>query len=152
MHIENEDFNKFHKGILEPKKLVYVFEHIEKCDYCAERFMNIESEDRLEAPAYLKENIIKRTQMLDVKAQVQIKTTSKQVQLLLYGLKTTAAVLGALFLLFSVGQIKTTNYMEYVNNSKATTSLSNQLSEKSNYVVHVMNQYSNQIVNGGFNQ
>ncbi|MFA9375188.1 MAG: hypothetical protein ACERKZ_00395 [Lachnotalea sp.] len=153
MHIEIEDLTKFQKGLLEPEKLIMVFEHIEKCNYCAEQLMNLEAEEIIQAPSYLKDRIIKRTQLIDVKAEVKIKETSKKIQLFLYGLKTTAAVLMALLLLFSVGQIKTMDYSsEYLNNTKVTSSLSNQLQEKSNDVASMMNQLSNRIVNGGLNQ
>lgn len=152
MHIENKDLDKFQKGILEPEKIVYILEHTGKCDYCADRLMNIESQELIQAPAYLKDKMIKRTQMLDVKAEVQIKTTSRNVQLFMYGLKTTAAVLGALLLLFSVSQLETTDYMEHVNKTEASANWSSQLYEKSNDVVDIMNQFSNRIINGGLNK
>ncbi len=148
MHIENEELEKLKKGILEPNRLVCVLEHIEKCDYCADQLMNME-EEIMTAPAYLKDKMIKRTQMLDVKAEIQIKATSKRTQLFLYGLKTTAAVLGALFLLFTVGQVENASNIECVNKTVSTANLSNQLNEKSNYIANIMNQYSNQIINGG---
>lgn len=152
MHIEDEELKKLQKGILEPDRLVYVLEHITTCDYCTDKLMNLEVEEIIPAPAYLKDKMIKRTQMLDVKAEIQIKTTSKQAQLFMYGLKTTAAVLGALLLLFSVGQFKTTSNIELMNKTVSTISWSNQLNEKSNYVANIMNQYSNQIINGGLSK
>jgi hypothetical protein len=151
MHIEEEDLKKYHQGLLEPEKLLDLLEHTKTCSYCADRLMNIEDKDIMKAPAYLKENLIKRTKMLDVKAEVQIKITSKKVQLLMYSLKTTA-VLGALLLLFSVSNMKTTEYIENRNQMEATSNFSNQLLEKSNYVVNIMNDFSNQIVNGGMNR
>jgi len=152
MHIENEELVQFQKGDLDSVRMVELLEHIANCDYCADKLINMESQELMPAPVYLKDQMIKRTQMLDVKAEIHIKTTSKQVQLLLYGLKTTAAVLGALLLLFSVGQIRTAGNIEDVNHVEVTTSLGNQLNEKSNFVADIMNQYSNQIINGGFNK
>lgn len=151
MHIQDEEFNKFHEGVMEPERIVYILEHTKNCDYCAERLMNMNSDEMLVTPTYLKDKMIKRTQMLDVKAEVQIKATSKNIQLLLYGLKTTAAVLGALLILFSVGHINTSNYIETLD-TNITSSWCDKLYDKSNNVVDMMNEYSNKIINGGLNR
>lgn len=152
MHIQDEEFRKFHEGVMEPDRIISILEHTKDCDYCAERFMNMKSDEMLVTPNYLKDKMIKRTQMLDVKAEVQIKATSKNVQLLLYGLKTTAAVLGALLLLFSVGHINTTNYVETVNKTNISSNWSDKLFDKKDSIVETMNKYSDEIINGGLNK
>jgi hypothetical protein len=152
MHIEDEDLIKFHRGKLVQDKLLFILEHTKQCTYCAERLMSIEIEEGLKAPAYLKNNLIKRTHMPDVKTEVQVKKASKNVQLFMYSLKTTAAVLGALILLFSAGNIKIVNYFENINLELITVSWGNQLDEKTNQITNIMNNLSNVIVNGGLDK
>jgi hypothetical protein len=150
MHIEKKEMQQLHKKNIEEVERIKLLEHISHCDYCANLWMEVEmEEDGLQAPSYLKSQMMQRVQMLDVKTEVKIKTTSKQVQLLLYGLKTTAAVLGALLILLSVGQISVMKHVGVNEQTRVTEGVSNTLSEKSNSIADMLQQYSNQIIDGG---
>lgn len=149
MHIKEEDLRRFHQSTLKPDEVVTVLKHIETCTFCAERLMEMESDSCIHAPSYLKDQLITRTQMVDVKTKVHMKTISKQVELLLYGLKTTAAVIVALILLFSVNTIRIKDVMDIRNELIISFDCSSQLYEKSNRLVDVMSHFSNRIVDGG---
>lgn len=152
MHIEQEVLKRFHEGLLQTDELITVLEHTQTCSFCAEKLMKIDTDDVVQAPAYLKDSIMKRTQMPDIKAKVQIRTTSKRAELFLYSLKTTAAVLGALILLVSVSYVNTSDMMMDQNNKRSESfTIGEQLHEKSNEVVNIMNYFSNRIINGGRN-
>jgi hypothetical protein len=151
MHIEDQVFKRFHVGVLDTEELITVLEHIETCSYCADKLMKIDSGDMEQAPVYLKDNIIKRTQMPDIKAKVKISSTSKKVELLVYSLKTTAAVLGALILLVSISYVNTSSVMHHPDKVSTSVNWGSELHEKSNEVVNIMNNFSNRIINGGKN-
>lgn len=151
MHIDDKVLQNYHKGILETKELVEVMEHIETCSFCADRLMSIEEEDIIQSPRYLKETILKRTQMPDVKINIHMRNTSKKAELFQYSFKTTAAVIGALILLFSISYVNTSNVMERKERVSVSSNLGGQLYEKSNKVIHNINCFSNEIINGGRN-
>lgn len=145
MHVEKKDLEAFQKNELGSDEYLDVLEHIKSCDYCAEKLVYLE-EEPMKAPLYLKGQILERTQMLDVQATVQIKKTSKSIQLLLYSLKTVTAVAGALLILFTVSRIDTDITFEKINIAGKIT---NKLVEGSNQALNFINEFSNQIVNGG---
>lgn len=168
MHIESERLIAYSNNkIVDIKELIDILEHIGTCDYCAGLLAEIESdvkEDELHimAPKYLKAQIIERSEKLDIKAEITVKKTSKNMQLLIYSLKTTAAVIGALILLFSVSNINMDysipqkqqiereyqgkeNYNEEIN-------ISRKIAEKSNEISNTINDISNIILNGGSKQ
>lgn len=152
MHIEEEVLQRFHEGKLEPDEMILVLEHVGECSFCADKLMQIEEENQLKAPAYLKNNVISRTQMVDIKAKTVLKNTSKKAELFLYGLKTTTAVLGALILLFSISYFTNINGIEgWREEVNVSANLGSELFEKSNEIVSGMTDFSHQIINGGRN-
>ena len=146
MHIEKEVLEGFQKNQLETVKYVQVLEHMKLCDYCAENLASLEEENLIKAPRYLKDQIVNRAGMPDIQAAVQLKNTSKNVQILLYGLKTATAVAGALLLLFAVTRMEDAGTFDRIN---ITNEFSGRLSERGNHIVDFMNEFSNQIINGG---
>jgi len=152
MHIEKKVLDAFQKNELESAEYIQVLEHIKSCDYCAENLASLEEESTIQAPQYLKDQIVNRARMLDVQATVQrnkmfrLKKTSKNVQLLLHSIKTATAVAGALLILFAVTRMENVGMFE---KTYITEEFSGRLSEGSNNVVDFMNEFSNQIINGG---
>lgn len=146
MHIQENIMKEFLDGKLEAEQLLEVLEHMEICDYCAEALTTISDAQTLNAPRYLKDQIINRTQMVDIQAVEQIKKTSKKMSLLLYTLRTTTAVAGALLILFAVGRME--NY-EMHKPLELTSEVSARLSKGSDQAVSFINDFTNQIINGG---
>jgi len=127
---------------------------------------SIETDQMLTAPKYLKENIIKESQKTGV--QIAQKTTkfSVKVELLLYGLKISAAVVGAIFLLGVIdlnqsmvnpGQYvtqshETQSYKTVEESTKASNERANKiakhLNQKSNAVSSRLNEFSNNLIGG----
>lgn len=64
--------------------------------------VNLPSEVSKKAPAYLKDQIMERSSRPDVRTAAAVHQTSKNMQLFYYSLKTAAAVLAALLLLFAL--------------------------------------------------
>lgn len=152
MHIDEEVLKKFQKRSLGSEELIEVLKHLETCSFCTDRWMEIEDEEMVLAPSYLKEDILKRVHKADVQVNIHLKKTSKKAELFYYSLKTTAAVLGALILLISISYVNTSNrIMDYKDRALTSTSISEQLNEKSNEVVNIMTYFSNRIINGGKN-
>ena len=152
MHIDDEVLKKFQKGTLDSKELIEVLEHLETCSFCTDRWMNLEKEEMIQSPSYLKEDILKRVHKADVQVNIHIKKTSKKTELFFYSLKTTAAVLGALILLISISYVNTTERLtDYKDKASPSVSISEKLNEKSNEIVNIMTYFSNQIINGGKN-
>ena len=124
------------------KTLLEAFEH----DCCDEILAHLSDPQIRPAPKYLKEQIINRTQMPDMQISRQIMQTSARINLLRYTLRTTAAVAGALLILFTVGRLE--NYIIrtpfYI-----TTKISVKISNGSNQALDFINAFSSQIVNGG---
>lgn len=168
MHIERERLIAYSKNeITDTKELIDILEHISTCDYCADLIAGIESDLQeaqlnISAPRYLKGQIIERSNKLDVRAEITVKETSKNMQLLIYSLKTTAAVIGALILLFSVSNInmdysipqKQQIEKEYQEKEKYNEeiNISRKIAEKSNKISNTINEISNMILNGGSKQ
>lgn len=59
-----------------------------------------------EPPAYLKEEILQRTQQMDVQMAANVKERSLQMQLFLYSLKVGLAVMSSIFLLMLTNNVQ----------------------------------------------
>lgn len=151
MHIEDEKLKQFSQGTLETDEIIKLLEHMKDCSYCTEQFMQIEENNQMKAPVYLKDNILNRTKMPDIKVKTQLKVVSKKTELFFYSLKTTAAVVCALLLLFSVSYVNQSNVLEQQQRVSVSSDIGSKLYEKSNDIVHIMNYFSNRIMNGGRN-
>lgn len=124
----------------------------EMTDAELERFIQlIENEAMLTAPRNLKENILGESKQLGTKIVKQSKTLSVKMQLLLYSLKISAAVVGAIFLL-GVIQIDSSQIAQAVNKpikgqKESTLSVTETLNEKSNAVSNALNNFSSSLIN-----
>lgn len=146
MHIEEKTLEAFEKNELSPSEYIQTLEHVMTCDYCAEKLASLEEKEPLQAPGYLKDQILHRTSMLDVQAAVTIKKTSKHIQFLLYSLKAATAVVGALLILLAVTRAEDAGTFEKSIN---TTEFTSRLSQGGNKAIDYISEFSNQIFNGG---
>ncbi len=111
----------------------------------------IENDAMLTAPRRLKENILDESMQLATKIVKKSNTISIKMQLLLYSLKISAAVAGAIFLL-GVIQIDSSLIAQAVNKpikeqKETTQSVTETLSEKSNAVSSALNNFSSNLIN-----
>lgn len=152
MHIEANVFKRFQKGTLSTEETIEVLEHLDTCSFCSQRWMEIDEEEIMQAPTYMKEDILKRVHRADVQVNIHLRKTTKKTELFFYSLKTTVAVFGALILLFSISHVNTFDRtMDYRYKASAPTSFSEKVNEKSNELVNIMTNFTNQIINGGKN-
>lgn len=125
-HITKEQFCDWLAGELPPDKEAEFLGHIGNCTFCAGQFANwmesppqdfarqVEFPPQISAnqreapdpPAYLKEEILQRTQQIDVQMTVCVKERSRQMQLFMYGLKVGMAVVTSIFLLILTTDIQ----------------------------------------------
>lgn len=105
-HITKQQFCSWQEGTLEEQEEAEFLGHIGTCTFCAGQFGSwmeegVQREEIIvpKPPKYLKEEILSRTQQMDIQAAVRIKQTSKQVQLMMYSLKVGFAVAASIFLL-----------------------------------------------------
>lgn len=98
-HISDADFILFQQNLMNQTEKVKFLEHINTCDYCAEHFATLMSEDIIIAPRDMKANILKATKRPEVQIAKKAKETSKQMQLFWYSLKVGTATVCALLLL-----------------------------------------------------
>lgn len=145
---------------IEKKPMEILNEHENPCliidrkmtDAELERFIQmIENEAMLTAPRNLKENILDESKQLGTKIVKQSKTLSVKMQLLLYSLKISAAVVGAIFLL-GVIQIDSSQIAQTINKpikgqKESTLSVTETLNEKSNAVSNALNNFSSSLIN-----
>lgn len=138
----------------EEKELLDFLEHLSSADSGWEDPEQTLKEARSlrPAPAYLKEQILERSQMPDVKLEQSAKATSKQIQLFFYSLKTAAAVGIALLLLSTVSNVDMTAVSQPYPSSAEDTSISRkfgeQIRENNNKVAGYLNQISNYLLRG----
>ncbi len=105
-----------------------------------------------EPPAYLKEEILRRSRQIDVQASIHIKETSHKVQLLMYSLKVGLAVMASIFLLmvtsnfqnleFDMTQIQQEQRANSESDSKEP-GLTDTLKQKSGEISLFLNNLSN---------
>ncbi|MGO5051484.1 anti-sigma factor family protein [Lachnospiraceae bacterium LCP25S3_G4] len=150
MHVEQLTLQRFLEGTLNTEQYMEVLEHIAECEYCAEEIAVVEmQESRVKAPAYLKEQILTRSQAPDIQAAIRAKKTSKKMQLFYYSAKTATAVIGALLLLIAVTQANTTDRINYKKEPHKIEEVTGKIKESSNQLAGFINEFSNQLINGG---
>jgi hypothetical protein len=98
-HISQSEFYAFKHNYMNQKDKEKFLEHICSCDYCADQFAAVMSEEIMEAPRDMKMNILKATKRPEVQLAIMAKETSKKMQLFIYSLKVGAATAVALLLL-----------------------------------------------------
>lgn len=115
-HITREAFCDWLAGEMELSQEEAFLGHIGSCTFCSGQFadwMEESQESSLEQmelphepPAYLKEEILQRTQQMDVQMAVHVKEKSQQMQLFMYSLKVGLAVMTSIFLLMLTANIR----------------------------------------------
>lgn len=105
-HLTTQILFNFNQGNLSNEDYMTVLTHISDCERCAGLFADsFKAADTLTAPHYLKDNIME--QVLHTKDAEKLVTSallrksSINRQWLLYSLRVSAAMLGALFIIFS---------------------------------------------------
>lgn len=151
------------------EETIAFLEHMKHCDYCMEHMLyQEESFPEIQAPSYLKDQILTKADTPSVKADRTIHTASYRMQLLLCGLKTATGILMALLLLFSVTEVdfagitheftvqkelssrepyvpqKSPNYLQDFSRK-----VNRNLNEGSDALAGYLYEFSNKIINGG---
>lgn len=168
MHISREELDKFRDNSMNTQEMIAFLEHMDQCNYCLAQML--EEEDSLpavQAPVYLKEQILTKATTPAIRAGKTVHTASYRMQLLYCGLKTAVGVMTALFLLFSVTKV---DFAGLVSTASITTELperiympekhpdylgdfsrkiSHELTESSRALTGYLNDFSNKIINGG---
>jgi anti-sigma factor RsiW len=150
MHINEETLQKFLDGTLPPDKLLQTLEHLDTCEYCREALAALEADTgEVQAPAYLKQQIQERVRRPDVQTALQVKKTTKQLQLFYYSMKTAAGVIGALLILLAVSKADLLPTVTYREPPSVTTQIPERIYEKGNQVTDWLKDITNKLVNGG---
>lgn len=148
MHVDKDLLQQFFDGELELQDSAKVLEHIGRHDDWADALADLAESRVVPAPHYLKEQMIRRSQMPDVVATEQLKAVSRGMQMLFYSLRTAAAVLCALLMLHGVSRIPDSGFGRTQDPTRQVTY---KLAEGTDRVAAFLNDFSNQIVNGGIN-
>jgi hypothetical protein len=121
-HISKEEFLAFQCDMMKAPDKEKFLEHICSCDYCADQFSALVSEETIAAPRDMKANILRAARRPEVQLAIKVRETSKHVQLLIYSLKVcTATVCALLLLLFSVNISTITNPQNTSDNNFTNT-------------------------------
>lgn len=150
-HIATEVFHQLKQNNLNPLDQAKHLEHILVCDYCLNKYMDFISEDMIEAPSYMKEDIVSMTKQPYNKALKAYNKTAKQVQLFFYSLKVgcaTAGALIALLLLTKLGNPASLSDKALEQNMLTTsrTSVSVQLKENADSLNNFLINFSNSVI------
>lgn len=152
-HITEEMWIAFEQDTMEPELLMQVFAHTASCTYCAGRLAQVleAAEEGTEPPAYLPEQIFERVKQLDVQAVSVVKQTSKRLRLLLYGMKVGAAVAFSILLLVVTANFQGMEAPLPVPSVQEETkeSVPEAMNRAANGVTDWMNEFANQLLNGG---
>ncbi len=107
-HITKEMLKAFHEKRLKSKEQQCLLEHISHCTYCASMFASSFTEETLlTAPRTIKEEVF---------AQVEKLRPSPKRQLFFYSLRVSAAMCGALLILFATTRIPDTIAPNFISN------------------------------------
>lgn len=118
----------------------------------------VEQKSMITAPSRLKDNVLKESKSIGIQMAKHTTKMSVQIQLLLYGLKISAAVVGAIFLL---GVINTNNSFDNLNigvpiqqteqtqsdSRRNTKSIAETLNQKSNKISRTLDDFSSNLLN-----
>lgn len=144
-HITKELFQHWQQRKMTESQEEAFLKHTGTCTFCAEKFGEWMSESFVEPPAYLKDEISRRTRQLDVQTVVKVKQTSKQMQLFMYSLRVGLAVVASIFLLtVTTGVQKINVEMPKLSNRTESreerVSLIDKLNQGSSFVTDTLNQ------------
>lgn len=147
-HITKEMFDCWQQGTLESSQEALFLEHIEICTFCAEKFGTWMEKSLMEPPAYLKEEVLKRTRQLDIQTAVKVKQTSKRMRLMMYSLKVGFAVAASIFLLTVTTGVQKMNMEvpeQFPRTEHQEDGLIDKLNRGSSAVTDTLNQMANSL-------
>lgn len=98
-HISKEDFILFQQNLMHQDDKEEFLTHIGSCNYCADQFATLISEDIIIAPRNMKANILAAAKRPEVQLANKAKEVSKKMQLLWFSFKVGTAMICALILL-----------------------------------------------------
>lgn len=172
-HITKDLFCDWQAGRMKPPQEGQFLGHIGICTYCAGRFGDwmeqglaappetgleepparyppVQSPLLAEPPAYLKEEILRRTRQMDVQAAVCVKETSRRMQLILYSLKVSVAVMASIFLLAVTANVRNMEFApepetraQEREDRQAEPGFTDILKQKSGEISNLLNSLSN---------
>lgn len=151
-HFAKDIFDSWQQKKLNCQQEEEFLEHIGECTFCAEKFAGwMEEEIQIEPPAYLRDEISKRTRELDVQTAVKMKHTSEQMQLMIYSLKVGLGVAASIFLLTVTTSVQKMNIeiprlqQSQMENKEKRESLPDKLKRGSSFVAETLNEVSNNL-------
>ena len=68
MHIHKEELDSFENNSLNSQDMIAFLEHLDTCDFCLEQLIQEESVNSIQAPAYLKKQIMKKAASPEIQA------------------------------------------------------------------------------------
>lgn len=146
-HISHEEFYAFKHNYMNQKDTENFLEHICSCDYCADQFAAMMSEELVEAPRDMKANILKATKRPEIQLAVMAKETSKKMQLFIYSLKVgTATAVALLLLIFSMNITDLSNTIKTEGTDTVITTIDNDYVPLTAVIRDNMNTFSNSIL------
>lgn len=142
-HIDKNDYILFQKNQMNRNETEEFLKHISSCDFCADQFATLMSEDIIMAPRDMKENLIRATRRPEVQIARRANETTKKMQLFWYSVKVgTATVCALLLLLLTINFADSPNQFKIIQpeNSKSfTTTLRNNMDNISNSMLNFSN-------------
>lgn len=113
-----------------------------------EKEVKLPPEVSRKAPVYLKAQILERASRPDLQAAVAVRRTSKNMQLFYYSLKTAAAVLAALLLLFALPVYQGEQSPEGSRQIPVTQRMTRSMKDQSSKWAEFLSKFSFEIVHG----
>ena len=105
MHLPKEELEAFETNTLNTQDMIAFLEHLDTCDFCLEQLLREERANCIQAPAYIKNQIMKKAVSPEIQASRAAAAASGRMRLFYHGLQTAFGVITALFLLFCSGNI-----------------------------------------------
>lgn len=106
-HITKSDYDAFELNIMNQEEKERFLEHICSCSFCSDQFAVLSSENIIEAPRNMKDNILRATKRPEIQIAAMARKSSLKMQYYIYCLKVgTATVAALLLLLFTVNNTK----------------------------------------------
>lgn len=99
-HLTEKDVEDWMAGLLPPEKEQQLLTHARTCDHCAGLLGFCLEQHLMEPPAYLRDEILEKSQSLEIRTARTIHRTSGQIRLFLYSLKVGFALAVSLSMLF----------------------------------------------------
>lgn len=99
-HLTEKDVEDWMAGLLSPGKEQQLLTHAGTCDHCAGLLGFCLEQHLMEPPAYLRDEILEKSQSLEIRTARTIHRTSGQIRLFLYSLKVGFALAVSLSMLF----------------------------------------------------